>query len=192
MYNRAPADPDGKPGSDKKQWVWWEAGQQRGAGYDGPDDIATTPPSDAAKPGAVGMDALPGTAPCLMRPEGVGGLCVPAGLVDGPLPTHSEPVESPVTTPLDKQQTSPVCPYWQETEHERAGGMRRGLPWLTALQPALCVEIRPALAQEKGRKNLDWCRIASPRTQRRAPALVTRRRRPCTLDGNVMHQVGMP
>ena len=54
------------------------------------------------------------------------------------------------------------------------------------------VDISPELAQEKGIKNLDWCRISSPRTQIRAKALVTRRMRPFTIDGKVIHQVGMP
>ena len=214
MYNRASAAPDGKPWSEKKKWVWWDAEQKRWAGYDVPDYIATKPPDDQPKPGAVGMDALPGTAPFIMRPDGMGWLFVPAGLVDGPLPTHYEPVESPVTNPLYKQQTSPVFKYWVETgnelakmgdpkfpyvlttyrltEHYLAGGMSRWLPWLTELQPELFVEISPELAQEKGIKNLDWCRISSPRTQIRAKALVTRRLRPFTIDGKVIHQVGMP
>jgi len=214
MYNRASAAPDGKPWSEKKKWVWWDAEQKRWAGYDVPDYIATKPPDDQPKPGAVGMDALPGTAPFIMRPDGMGWLFVPAGLVDGPLPTHYEPVESPVTNPLYKQQTSPVFKYWEETgnelakmgdpkfpyvlttyrltEHYLAGGMSRWLPWLTELQPELFVEISPELAQEKGIKNLDWCRISSPRTQIRAKALVTRRLRPFTIDGKVIHQVGMP
>ena len=214
MYNRASAAPDGKPWSEKKKWVWWDAEQKRWAGYDVPDYIATKPPDDQPKPGAVGMDALPGTAPFIMRPDGLGWLFVPAGLVDGPLPTHYEPVESPVTNPLYKQQTSPVFKYWVETgnelakmgdpkfpyvlttyrltEHYLAGGMSRWLPWLTELQPELFVEISPELAQEKGIKNLDWCRISSPRTQIRAKALVTRRLRPFTIDGKVIHQVGMP
>ena len=70
--------------------------------------------------------------------------------------------------------------------------MSRWLPWLTELQPELFVEISPELAQEKGIKNLDWCKISSPRTQIRAKALVTRRMRPFTIDGKVVHQVGMP
>jgi formate dehydrogenase major subunit len=214
MYNRASADPAGKPWSEKKKWVWWDAEQKRWAGYDVPDYIATKPPTDKGKPGAAGMDALPGTAPFIMRADGLGWLFVPAGLVDGPLPTHYEPVESPVANPLYKQQMSPVFKYWKETgnelaqmgdpkfpyvmttyrltEHYLAGGMSRWLPWLTELQPELFVEISPELAQEKGIKNLDWCRISSPRTQIRAKALVTRRMRPFTIDGKVIHQVGMP
>jgi formate dehydrogenase major subunit len=150
-----------------------------------------------------------------MRPDGMGWLFVPAGLVDGPLPTHYEPVESPVANTLYKQQNSPVFKYWKDTagnelakvgdpkfpyvittyrltEHYLAGGMSRWLPWLTELQPELFVEISPELAQEKGIKNLDWCKITSPRTQIRAKALVTRRMRPFTIDGKVIHQVGMP
>ncbi len=117
-----------------------------------PDYIATKPPNDKAKPGAAGMDALPGTAPFIMRPDGLGWLFVPAGLVDGPLPTHYEPVESPVNNSLYKQQNSPVFKYWKDTgnelakmgdpkfpyvmttyrltEHYLAGGMSRWLPWL--------------------------------------------------------------
>jgi formate dehydrogenase major subunit len=214
MYNRASADPEGKPCSEKKKWVWWDAEAKKWAGYDVPDYIATKPPNDKAKPGAAGMDALPGTAPFIMRPDGMGWLFVPAGLVDGPLPTHYEPVESPVKNPLYKQQTSPVFKYWKDagnelaklgdpkfpyvittyrlTEHYLAGGMSRWLPWLTELQPELFIEISPELAQEKGIKNLDWCKISSPRTQIRAKALVTRRMRPFTIDGKVIHQVGMP
>ncbi len=214
MYNRASADPDGKPWSEKKKWVWWDAEQKKWAGYDVPDYIAAKPPNDKAKPGAAGMDALPGTAPFIMRPDGVGWLFVPAGLVDGPLPTHYEPIESPVNNSLYEQQNSPVVKYWNDpgnplaklgdpkfphvittyrlTEHYLSGAMSRWLPWLNELQPELFIEISPELAQEKGIKNLDWCKITSPRTQIRAKALVTRRMRPFNINGKVIHQVGMP
>ena len=214
MYNRASADPSGKPWSERKKWVWWDAEQKKWAGYDVPDYIATKPPTDKAKPGAAGMDALPGTAPFIMRPDGLGWLFVPAGLVDGPLPTHYEPVESPVANAFYKQQSSPVYKYWKDpgnplaklgdpkfphvittyrlTEHYLAGGMSRWLPWLAELQPELFVEISPELAEEKGIKNLDWCKITSPRTEIRAKALVTRRMRPFKIEGKVVHQVGMP
>ena len=35
-----------------------------------------------------------------MKADGKGWLFAPNGLVDGPLPTHYEPVESPVPNPL--------------------------------------------------------------------------------------------
>ncbi len=90
----------------------------------------------------------------------------------------------------------PKFPYvlttYRLTEHYLAGGMSRWLPWLNELQPELFVEISPELAKEKGIKNLDWCKISSPRTQIRAKALVTRRMRPFKINGKVIHQVGMP
>lgn len=54
------------------------------------------------------------------------------------------------------------------------------------------IELSPELAGEKGIRNLDWVRISTPRAQIRAKALVTRRLRPFTIDGKVVHQVGMP
>src|SRR6185436_5880939 len=60
MYNRASADLEGKPWSERKKWVWWDAEAKKWVGYDVPDYIATKPPNDKAKPGASGMDALPG------------------------------------------------------------------------------------------------------------------------------------
>jgi formate dehydrogenase major subunit len=54
------------------------------------------------------------------------------------------------------------------------------------------VELSPELAQEKGVRNLDWVRVTSPRGAIRAKALVTRRLRPFTIDGRVLHQVGIP
>jgi formate dehydrogenase major subunit len=214
IYNRASADPQGKPWSERKKYVWWDAAQGKWVGYDVPDFPTTKPPTDKAKPGASGMDALPGTAAFIMKSDGLGWLYVPTGLVDGPLPTHYEPAESVVENPLYKQQTSPVLKYWKVdgnplagvadpkfpyvlttyrlTEHYLAGAMSRWNPWLTELQPELFVELSPELAQEKGIANLDWVRISSPRAHVRAKALVTRRLRPFVIDGRTVHQVGMP
>jgi formate dehydrogenase major subunit len=212
MYNRASADLDGKPWSERKKWVWWDG--QKWVGLDVPDFAATKPPRDPAKPGATGLDALPGTAPFIMKPDGLGWLYVPNGLVDGPLPTHYEPAESPVRNLLYKQQTSPVLKHWDRpdnqlaqagdgrfpyvittyrlTEHYLSGAMSRWNPWLTELQPELFIELSPELAQEKGIGNLDWVRVSTPRGQIRAKALVTRRLYPLTIDGKRVHQVGMP
>jgi formate dehydrogenase major subunit len=214
MYNRCSADLDGKPWSERKKWVWWDEAQKKWVGYDVPDFVPTKAPDSRAKPGASGMDALSGTDPFIMKPDGKGWLFVPSGLVDGPLPTHYEPAESPVKNPLYRQQSSPVLKYWKRddnqlvefgdrrypyiittyrlTEHYLAGAMSRWNPWLTELQPELFIELSPELAQEKGIRNLDWVRISTPRAQIRAKALVTRRMRPFTIDGKVVHHVGMP
>jgi formate dehydrogenase major subunit len=134
--------------------------------------------------------------------------------VDGPLPAHYEPAESPVVNPLYKQQSSPVLKSWKRddnqlvppadprfphvlstyrlTEHHLSGVMSRWLPWLAELQPELFVELSPELAGEHRIANLDWVKVSTPRGTIRAKALVTRRMRPLTVDGKVVHQVGMP
>ena len=44
------------------------------------------------------LDAIPGDAPFILHEDGFGWIYVPKGLQDGPMPTHYEPLESPVTT----------------------------------------------------------------------------------------------
>src|SRR5436309_5524604 len=126
MYNRASADLKGNPWSERKRWVWWDptfvnppdpktgkpVPRGKWVGYDVPDFGATKAPDAQPKPDGIGLDALSGTQPFIMRADGKGWLFVPAGLVDGPLPTHYEPHESPVKNLLYKQQTSPVHKVW--------------------------------------------------------------------------------
>ncbi|GBD32428.1 Formate dehydrogenase, nitrate-inducible, major subunit [bacterium HR33] len=212
LYNRASADPRGRPWSDRKRWVWW--GNGRWIGLDTPDFPLTKPPWARANPNGIGLDAHSGSHPFIMKPDGVGWLFNPIGLVDGPLPTHYEPAESPVRNALYGQQTSPVLKYWRRddnllamvgderfpyvittyrlTEHYLAGAMSRWNPWLTQLMPELFIEISPELAQEKGIRNTDWVRVITPRGEIRAKALVTGRMRPFNLGGRIVHQVGMP
>jgi formate dehydrogenase major subunit len=212
MYNRASADLEGKPWSERKKWVWWDGGKW--VGHDVPDFALTKAPTAKGDPSAIGMDHLSGTDAFIMKAEGVGALYVASGLVDGPLPAHYEPAESPVRNPLYKQQSSPVYKYWARpgnelvplgdarfphvittyrlTEHYLAGAMSRWNPWLTELQPELFVELSPELAAEMGIRNLDWVKVSTPRGQVRAKALVTRRLRPFTIAGRTVHQVGMP
>jgi formate dehydrogenase major subunit len=214
MYNRASADPQGRPWSERKKWIWWDDAEKKWVGLDVPDFQATKAPTAKGDPRAIGLDHLDGTQPFIMKPDGVGWLYVPEGLVDGPLPTHYEPAESPVKNPVYKQQASPVLKYWKTdgnalaepgdrrfpyvmttyrlTEHYLAGAMSRWNPWITELMPELFVEVSPELAEEKGFKNLDWVRVSSPRATIRAKALVTRRLQPLTIDGRRIHQVGMP
>jgi formate dehydrogenase major subunit len=212
MYNRASADLQGRPWSERKAWIWWDG--QRWTGYDIPDFPLNIPPDATADPQGTGLDAHGGNAPFIMKSDGVGWLFVPDGLVDGPLPTHYEPAESPVQNPLYPQQTNPVLKYWKHpenalaamgdpnypyiistyrlTEHYLAGAMSRWNPWLTELQPELFIEMSPELATEKQIQNLDWVRIRTPRGEIRAKALVTRRLRPFRIAGQLIHHVGMP
>jgi formate dehydrogenase major subunit len=160
------------------------------------------------------MDAHDGDAPFIMKPDGKAWLYAPSGLVDGPLPTHYEPWESPVRNPLYAQDKNPVAKTfnivgnryiepgdadfplvistYRLTEHHLSGAMTRWLPWLASLQPELFVEISPELAQERGIRNTDWVTVSTPRAAIECRALVTRRLRPFEILGRTVHQVGMP
>ena len=98
MYNRASADPDGQAVERAQEVGLVGSAAKKWTGYDVPDFSLTKPPDATAKPGGIGLDAHSGTDPFIMKPDGKGWLFVPTGLVDGPLPTHYEPVESPVQT----------------------------------------------------------------------------------------------
>jgi formate dehydrogenase major subunit len=212
LYNRASADLQGRPWSERKKWIWWDG--RRWTGYDTPDFPETKSPSTRGAPNGIGLDAHSGRQPFMMIPDGVGWLFNPSGLLDGPLPTHYEPAESPVQNALYRQQSSPVLKYWKHdgnplagvgdprfpyvittyrlTEHYLSGVMSRWNPWLAELMPELFIELSPELASEKGIRNTEWVRVSTPRAQIRAKALVTRRLRPFRLGDKVVHQVGMP
>ena len=212
MYNRASARPDGTPWSDRKKYVWWDG--SKWTGYDIPDFVPNKPPNAPARPDGIGLDAQSGTDPFIMKADGKAWLFAPSGLVDGPLPTHYEPVESVIRNPVYRQQNSPVFKIWDSdinkvalvgdpqwpyiittyrlTEHHLSGAMSRWLPWLAELQPELFIEMSPELAKEKGIANLDFVKVSSPRATIRARALVTPRMRPFTIDGRLVHHVGMP
>lgn len=217
IYNRASADLQGKPWSERKRWVWWDESKERWVGYDVPDFAATKAPGAPSNPAGTGLDALSGTDPFIMKEDGKAWLFVPKGLVDGPIPTHYEPAESPVQNPLyPQQQSNPVLKYWRPnkpdntlarvgdaryphvittyrlTEHYLAGAMSRWLPWLAELQPELFIEMGRVLAEESGIENLDWVRISTPRASIEAKALVTDRIGVMNIAGKPVHHVGMP
>jgi formate dehydrogenase major subunit len=218
LYNRASADPEGRPWSDRKAYVWWDEGQQRWTGEDVPDFPATTPPSYRPAPGVGGPEGIAGDDPFIMQPDGKGWLFAPTGMLDGPLPTHYEPQESPVDNPLYRQQASParrvfprkdnlwspsaglpgseVYPFvfttYRLTEHHTAGGMSRWLPYLAELQPEFFCEVSPELAAERGLENGGWATIVSARAAVEARVLVTERMTPLVIGGRTIHQVGLP
>ena len=108
LYNRASARPDGTPWSERKKLVWWDAAQ---AGV----DRATTSPTSRRRRRPTtsrrrrrGRRSAPGDAPFIMHPDGLGWIWVPIGLKDGPLPTHYEPLESPVANPLYPGAARPI------------------------------------------------------------------------------------
>jgi formate dehydrogenase major subunit len=218
LYNRASADPDGKPWSERKAYIWWDPEAGKWTGHDVPDFPATRPPSYRPADGATGVDALSGIDAFIMQNDGKAWLYAPAGLADGPLPTHYEPQESPFSNPLYGQQRNPVreiikhkenplapsgsepgssvFPYvattYRLTEHHTAGGMSRTLPYLAELQPEFFCEVSPELAAERGLEHMGWATIITARTAVEARVLVTSRMRTLTVAGRQLHQVGMP
>jgi formate dehydrogenase major subunit len=215
LYNRASAAPDGAPWSERKRLVWWDEAKGEWTGDDVPDFTKTKRP-DAPGDRAKGGDAaLPGDAPFIMHPDGVGWIWVPSGLKDGPLPVHYEPLESNQWSSLyPKQPKSPVAaklerpdnryakspdsrfPYvlttYRLTEHHTSGAMSRTLSHLAELQPELFAEISPELAAEAGVANGDWIEVSTARATIRARALVTERMPSLDVQGKRIHQVGLP
>ena len=108
LYNRASADPDGKPWSERKAYVWWDAEAGKWTGHDVPDFKADKPPDYEPPPDATGPDALSGRDAFIMQADGKAWLFAPAGLTDGPMPTHYEPQESPFRNGFYRQQRNPA------------------------------------------------------------------------------------
>ena len=214
LDNRASARPDGAPWSDRKALVWWDAASREWTGTDTPDFNRTKAPDYVPARGAEGDAGIGGAQPFIMHDDGLGWLWVPSGLKDGPLPTHYEPLESPVGNMVYRQETNPaarrleradnayarphdahfphVLTTYRLTEHHTAGGMSRTLSHLAELQPELFCEISPELAGASGITNGSFVRVVTARGAIRARALVTSRMRPLVIDGRVIHQVGLP
>jgi formate dehydrogenase major subunit len=218
LYNRASADPDGNPWSERKKLVWWDADKGKWTGLDIPDFEETKPPDYVPPDGAEAEDAIGGDHPFIMQADGRSWLFVPQGLQDGPLPTHYEPHESPYANPLYGQSANPVreaharpenpsnpthgepgvekYPYvattYRLTEHHTAGGMSRTVPYLSELQPAMFVEVDPELARIEGLEHGGWATIYTTRSAIEARVMVTDRMKPIVVQGTKTHQIGLP
>ena len=108
LYNRASADPEGRPWSERKKYIWWDEQDGTWTGEDVPDFQPDKRPDYRPPDGAKAQAAIAGHHPFIMQPDGRGWLFAPAGVVDGPLPTHYEPDESPVRNPLYGQASNPA------------------------------------------------------------------------------------
>ncbi len=216
LYNRASADPSGRPWSERKKYVWWDEEAGKWTGYDVPDfPVDKRPDYVPPENGGEGMDAIAGTDPFIMMADGRGWLYAPSGLLDGPLPTYYEPVESPVPNLLyPALGSNPIAIHWERpdnpinktadprwpvvmttfrlTEHHTAGGMSRTLPWLSELQPEMFVELDPELAAARGIEDGGWLVLSTARGEIEARAKVTGRMKPLRIAGRTIHQVAVP
>jgi formate dehydrogenase major subunit len=216
LYNRCSARPDGTPWSERKKLVWWDEQKHTWTGLDTPDFPRDKDPTyEGDLDQGHGVAAIPGDKPFILHPDGAGWIWVPSGLKDGPLPTHFEPLESPVHNPLypgvdtnppaDPKRSSenpyaphgdPHFPYvlttYRLTEHHTAGGMSRFLSHLSELQPELFCEVSPELAELAGLEHGEYAVLRTPRSEVEARVLITRRLRPFNIAGRTVHEVALP
>jgi formate dehydrogenase major subunit len=219
LYNRASADPEGRPWSERKKYVWWDEPEGKWTSLgDTPDYPATKAPDYEPEEDAKALDAIRGDKPFIIQSDGRGWLFAPTGLVDGPMPSHYEPQESPFRNPLYAQQQNPtrqvfhrpenpyqpsggeqgseIFPFvlttYRLTEHHTAGGMSRTVPYLAELQPEFFVELSPELAAERGLEHAGWATVITARQAVEARVLVTERIKPLEIQGRKMHLVGVP
>jgi formate dehydrogenase major subunit len=196
LYNRASADPSGKPWDAKRKYLAWTG--KKWAGADVPDMRP-----DAAPEEHVG--------PFIMNPEGVARLFAPA-MTDGPFPEHYEPFETPLEkNPLSPRALSNPAARLYKGDKEKLGTARdypyvattyrltehfhfwsKHVQSLAVLQPEAFVEIGEALASEKGIRNGDRVTVRSKRGQIRAKAMVTKRIQALKIEGKTVHTVGIP
>jgi formate dehydrogenase major subunit len=196
LYNRASADPAGKPWDPKRKYVWWNG--TKWVGNDVPDFNVTSKPEE-------------GMSPFIMNPEGVARLFATDKLADGPLPEHYEPIESPVANvlhpnvrstpaarifPADrpKMGSAEEFPYaattYRLTEHFHFWTKHTRIA--AVLQPEAFVELDEVLAAKKGIRSGDPIVVRSKRGRITAKAVVTKRIKPLRIGGKEVHTVGIP
>ena len=199
MYNRASADPTGKPWDSKRPGIKWDGAKWVG---DVPDYPPKMSPSDPKA-----------WLPFIMNGEGTGRLFSSA-MADGPIPEHYEPMESPVANALHPNNSaSPVAFLYDKaagrenrfgtadeypiiattyrlTEHEHY--ITQQIPHLVQLQPEPFVEMPTGLAKEKGIKTGDMVRVRSKRGKMEVRAVVTNRVGQLDLGDRKAWQVGIP
>jgi formate dehydrogenase major subunit len=199
IYNRAGCDPNGKPYNPEVPIVAWD-----GKGWVG----------DVVDGGGPPMALEGGKYPFIMHTEGHGQLFGP-GRVDGPLPEHYEPAETPLAkNPFSGQMNNPairwiasdmdkfakhgdprfpiVLTTYSLTEHWCGGSDSRNTKVLLEAEPQQYIEMSHELAKEKGIKNGDVVEIESIRGKTQAVAMVTVRVVPFKIMGKTVHLVGMP
>lgn len=231
LWNRGSVDNNGKPRDKDRALVWWN-----GTSWEGNDilDVAAkdkapnTPEGSKVFTTGEGKGALfrtvykqlqagkpsvtlnPGYDPDVFK---VAPVLTESGIVDGPMPTHYEPYESPVKNPIYSQQANPVIrpfgmpeiqksgqskeyPYvlttYMVTEQFLSGGVTRNTPQLNELMPSNFAEISTALAKKLDVKSGDKITISTARGKATIDAMVTNRIQPLRVNGQEVEVIGVP
>ncbi len=196
IYNRASADPMGKPWDPQRMLIEWNGSKWVG------NDI---PDYNTAAPGS-------GVGPFIMQPEGLGRLFALDKMAEGPFPEHYEPFETPLgTNPLhpnvisnpaarlypsdakrmgDKSEFPYVGTTYRLTEHFHTWTKHARLNAI--MQPEQFVEISERLAKEKGIEQGDTVKVSSKRGFIKAKAVVTRRLQTLKVNGQDVDTIGIP
>ena len=194
LYNRASADPQGQPWNPKRVLVKWDGTKwiQNDVG----DFPTALPPQDNAF-----FMTWEQRARLFSYP-----------MVDGPLPEHFEPTESPTKNVLNGADKNPLARFTKDpsvmlgdpkefpivattysvTEHWQTGTQTRNVPWLNELIPSNFIEISKELADEKGIKPGDKVRVWNRRGSVVVDAMITIRMKPQMINGVKTHVVGLP
>jgi len=209
IYNRASVDPQtGLPWDPSRKVVQWSTADAKWLGPDIVDGGGTNS-------GIVTEASY--RLPFIMNNDGMGRVYGSFSLADGPFPEHYEPMESPVDNLLHPAQPTNPCVYkypgdanmalnvfgdratypivgttYRVAEHWQAGAMTRNLSWLCEAQPNMFVERSLELAAEKGIANGDKVKVSTIRGFIEAYAMVTGRLKPFQMNGQTVHQIGMP
>ena len=192
IYNRASADPTGRPWSERKRYIWWDADEGKWTGLgDSPGLPADQGPRlSSPEPDAKGMEAIAGDKPFIAAPRRPRlALLRRPGSSTARCPPTTSRRRPPFTNPLYAQQQNPTRqvfhrpenPYhpstasraqtcfrsclttYRLTEHHTAGGMSRTVPYLAELQPEFFCEVSPQLAAERGLEHGGWATIVTAR-----------------------------
>ena len=200
LYNRASADPSGKPWDPQRTVLKWLGDKWGG------NDIPDMRP-----------DAAPdqNVMPFIMTGEGVGRLFAVGLMAEGPFPEHYEPFESPLeTNPMHpknpKARANPAARVYKGDME--AFGTAKDFPYVgttyrltehfhywtkqskinAIMQPEQFVEIGEELAREKGITAGDKVKVRSNRGFIKGVAVVTKRIKALDVDGKKVHTIGIP
>ena len=199
LYNRASSDPQGKPWNPDKVLNYWDGSKWV---------LIDRPEFFAAKNG----EPVPPNNNAFFMLWEQNGRLESYGMVDGPLPEHFEPFETPIDkNPLNGQLQNPMLAFgdmpsvkrgnaeeypiiattYSVTELWQTGSQSRSCPALLEAMPDQFIEISEELAKEKGIKSGDMVRVWNNRGSATVPAVVTIRIKPLYVEGENRHIIGM-